>query len=98
MPNPSKKIPTKIAKKFKKLKKLISALFLSKRIEWGREREKKILAPNSVHIRAGQENSEKIAKKFKNLFLLFFSPKRDEIDRKREKKKIFSLEFRSNSA
>ena len=30
LPNPSQKIPKKIAKKFKKLKNLIPALFLSK--------------------------------------------------------------------
>ena len=30
----------------------------------GREREKKILVPNSVHTQHGQENSEKSSKKF----------------------------------
>ena len=51
---PGKKIPNKIAKKFKKLKNQIS-----------REREKKILVPNSVHTRPGPENSEKNGKKNK---------------------------------
>jgi len=37
--------------------------FLPKRDEIGRESEKKILVPNSVHTRPGQENSEKNSKK-----------------------------------
>ena len=41
------------------------ALFLAKRDEIGREREEKILVPNSVHTRPGQENSEKNSKKIK---------------------------------
>ena len=52
--NPGKKIPKKIAGKFKKLKNQI-----------GRERETKIFVPNSVHTRPGQENSEKNSKKIK---------------------------------
>ena len=69
----------------------------------GREREKKkILVPNSVHTRPGQENSKKNRKKKhqktkKPSFQYYFLPKRDEIGRKREKKN-FSPEFRSNSA
>ena len=56
-----KKIPKKIAKKFKKLKNLFPALYLAKTgDEIGREREKKIIVPNSVYTRSGQENSEKI--------------------------------------
>ena len=35
--------------------------------ETGREREKKILLPNSVETRVGQENSEKNSKKLKKL-------------------------------
>ena len=33
----------------------------------GREREKKILVPNSVHPRPGQENSEKNTKKIQKI-------------------------------
>ena len=47
--------------------------------EIGGDREKKILDPNSVHTRPGQENSEKNRKKkstkFKNLFLALFLAK-----------------------
>ena len=49
-------MPKKIAGKFKKLKNQI-----------GRERETKILVPNSVHTRPGQENSEKNSKKIKKI-------------------------------
>ena len=59
-----KKILNKIAKKFKKIKKTtFRHYFLPKRDEIGREREKKILLPNSVHTRPGQENSERNSKK-----------------------------------
>ena len=50
----------------------------------------KILVPNSIHTRPGQENSEKnrkTIKKIKNLFLALFLGKTwDEIGREREKK------------
>ena len=36
-------------------------------VERGREREKKILVPNSVHVRPGQENSEKNSKKIQKI-------------------------------
>ena len=59
-----KKISTKIAKKFKKLKNNFFTLFLAKLgVEIGREREKIILEPNSAHTRPGGENSEKNSKK-----------------------------------
>ena len=35
--------------------------------EIGQEREKKILLPNSVHTRLGQENSEKNSKKLEKI-------------------------------
>ena len=58
--------------------------------EIGREREKKILLPNSVHTRPRQENSEKNSKKIEKIkktsFRHYFLPKRDEIGREREKK------------
>ena len=56
--DPGKKIPKKIAKKFKKLKTSFRQYFKPKRDEIDREREKKTLVPNSVHTRPGQENSK----------------------------------------
>ena len=64
LPDPGKNIPKKIAKKFKKLKNIIPAIFLSKP---GRDRpgkrEKKNLVPNSVPTRPGLKNSKKNSKK-----------------------------------
>ena len=60
--DPARKIPKKIVRKLKKFKNLFLTLFLAKTDEIGRAREKKILLPNSVHSRLGQENSEKISK------------------------------------
>ena len=62
-----------------------------------RKREKKILDPNSVHTRPGQENSEKNRKKNQKInktnFWHYFLPKWDEIGREREKKKNSTPEF-----
>ena len=73
--NLGKKIPKKIAKKFKKLKTPFRNYF-SPKWDWiGLESEKKNLVPNSVHTRPGQEISEKNSKKIrnnKNLFLALF--------------------------
>ena len=41
--------------------------FSPKRDEKGREREKKILVPNSVHTRQRQENSKKNSKKIQKI-------------------------------
>ena len=75
LPDPCKKIPKKIAKKFKKLKNFILALFLSKpRLDRPRKK-KKIFVSNSKPTRQGLENSKKIAKKFeklKNFILAFY--------------------------
>ena len=62
--DPAKKIPKKIVKKFKKFKNHFPTLFLAK-TGWDRpkKRKKKILLPNSVETRVGQENSEKNSKK-----------------------------------
>ena len=61
---PAKKIPKKIVKKFKNH---FPTLFLAK-MGWDRPKEKtKILLPNSVETRLGQENSEKNAKKLKKV-------------------------------
>ena len=57
-----------MAKKLKKLKKTsFRHYFLPKWDEIGREREKKILLPNSVHTRPRQENSEKNSKKIEKI-------------------------------
>ena len=57
-----KEIPKKIAKKLKKFKNHFPTLFLAK-TGWDMPRKrKKILLPNSVHTRLGQENSEKNSK------------------------------------
>ena len=56
----------------------------------GRESEKKILAPNSVHTRPGLKNSEKNSKNsklLKNLFPALFLAKTGR-DWPRKKKKI----------
>ena len=41
--------------------------FWPKRDEIGREREKKVLVPNSVHTRPRKENSEKNSKKIQKI-------------------------------
>ena len=64
---PGKKIRKKRAKKFKILKNLFQAIFLAKTGEKGLERVKKMLFPNSVHTRPGQENSEKSSKKIQKI-------------------------------
>ena len=63
--DPGKKIPKKILKKLKKLKKnLFPILFFAQTgLDRLRKRKKKILLPNSVQTRHGQENSEKNSKK-----------------------------------
>ena len=62
-----KKIPKKIAKKLKKLKNLFRHYFQPKRDEIGREREKKILLPISVHTRPRQENFKKKSQKIEKI-------------------------------
>ena len=53
----------KFKKKFKKLKKQLSGVIFSqngmRQDEIGRERDKRILDPNSAHTRPGGANSEK---------------------------------------
>ena len=65
--DPAKKIPKKIVKKFKKFKTTLQHYFQPKRDEIGREREKKILLPNSVHARPREGNSEKNSKKIEKI-------------------------------
>ena len=63
--DPGKKIPKKIVKNSKDYKTSSQLYFQLKRDEIGRERQKKILVPDSVHSRPGQENSKKNSKKIK---------------------------------
>ena len=61
--DPGKKIPKKIAKKFKKLKKPLSDIIFSQNgMRQAKKERKKILLPNSVQTRLGIENSEKNSK------------------------------------
>ena len=70
--DPSKKIPKKIAKKLKQLKKPLSdIIFCQNEMRQAEKEKKKNLLPNSVHTRLGQENFEKVANKFKKLKNLF---------------------------
>ena len=58
--NPGKKIPKKIAKKLKKLKKPLSDINFSQNgMRQAEKEKKKILLPNSIHARPRQKNSEK---------------------------------------
>ena len=85
-------------KKLKNWKTSFRRYFYTNRDEIRWERVKKILVPNSVHTRPGQENSEinrKIFKKFKNLFLALFFAKTGW-DRTRKRGKHFSPEFCSH--
>ena len=45
------------------MKNLFPAIFFAKRVEIGREREKKILVPNSIRPQPRQENSKKNSEK-----------------------------------
>ena len=63
---PGKKIPKKNSKKIQKFSKTsFRHNFQPKWDEIGRERKKKILGPNSVHIGPRQGNSERNSKKIK---------------------------------
>ena len=67
-----------------------------KRDEIGREREKKILDPNSAHTGPRQENSKKNSKKIskiKNLFPALFSAQTGWDRPRKGKKKKFRREF-----
>ena len=59
---------------------------MPKRDEIAQEREKKILVPNSIHTRPGQENSKQNSKKIQKIKKVNFYPKRAERGREREKK------------
>ena len=61
--DPGKKIPKKIAKKLKKLKKpLPDIIFCQNGTREAEKEKKKILLLNSVHTQLGQGNSEKSSK------------------------------------
>ena len=70
---------------------------MPKRDEIGREREKKILVPNSLHTQPGQENFEKNSKKIQkikklNSDIISIQKRLREAEKEREK---FSPDFRS---
>ena len=77
--DPDKKIPKKIAKKFKKIKKHHSIIFFYPNgEEIGRERKKKIYRISFLHNprKKTQRKNSKILKKLKNLIptLFLFKP------------------------
>ena len=88
----------KKCKNIQKIKKQLSDVIFSQKgmrqDEIGRERDKRILGPNSAHTRPGGENSEKnakIFKKLKNNFPVLFSAKtRDRIRQAEKEIKEFS--------
>ena len=90
-----KKIPKKIAKKFKKFKKPLSCIIFSQngmtQAEKGR---KKFQSRIPFILNPGKKIPKKIARKFKNFektsFRHYFLPKWDEIGREREKKNLGS--------
>ena len=61
--DPGEKIPKKNSKKIQKIKKQLSGIIFSqngmRQDEIGRERDKRILDPNSAPTRPGGANSEK---------------------------------------
>ena len=66
--DPGEQILKKIAKKFKRLQNNFQALFIQPyRDGTGREREKRILDPNSAHTWPGGENSEKNTRKIQKI-------------------------------
>ena len=65
--DPAKKIPKEIVKKLKKFKNHFPTLFLAKTGGDRPRKRKKILLPNSVQTRIGQENSEKNCKKIEKI-------------------------------
>ena len=91
--DPGKKIPKKIGKKFKKLKKknYFTQNLQPKWDEIGREREKKILVPNSVPTKPGKENSKKILKIRKQ-----DSPEKNSKKIQKTKKPLFGIIFSQN--
>ena len=85
------KIPKKQCKKIQKIKKTtFRRYFQSKRDEIGRERDKRILDPNSVHTRPGGANykkkQQKNSKNKRTTIWLYFQPNWDETGREREKR------------
>ena len=70
---PGKKIPKKIEKKCQKIKNLFPVLFLAKTGIDRPKKKKKILVPNSIHTRPGEENSEKNSRQIQNIKKRFSS-------------------------
>ena len=95
--DPGKKIPKKIANKFKKLKNFFPALFFSQNgIKQADKVRKKFQSRIPFILDKGKKIPKKIAKKFKKLktsFRYYFQPKRDEIGRESEKKFLSQILF-----
>ena len=66
-PDPGQKIPKKVEKNSRNQKTSFQHYFYPNRFEIGPGREKKILVPNSVPTRPGQEISKKKRKKVQKL-------------------------------
>ena len=67
MPDPCKKIPKKVAKKFKKLKNLFQEIFLAK-TGWHKPRKgEKNFRPDSAYTGPREENSEKNGMKIQKI-------------------------------
>ena len=91
--DPGEKIKKKNWEKTQKIKKQLSGVSFRqngiRQDEIGQERDKRMLNPNSAHIRPGGENSEKKLKKLKKqLSGVIFSEngmRQDKIGRERDK-------------
>jgi len=87
-PDPSLRIPKKIAKIFKQLKNVILASFQAKmgRDKPKKRRKKKFLARNCFYPTRAREFRKKITKKFKKLKNIIFASFHAEMGRDRPKK------------
>ena len=99
--DPGKKIPKKIVKNFKKIKKPLCGIIFSQNgmRQTEKEKKKKNLVRNSVHTRPEQENSGENSKKIKKIKkplsgIIFIQ---NGMRQAEKEKKNFSPEFRSYS-
>ena len=95
-PTRARKFQKKLQKNSKNEKSSFRHYFYPRGVEGGREREKKVIVPNSVYTRPGQENSEQNCKKIKKSpSSIIFSKNGDEIGRERGKKILVSNSVRT---
>ena len=96
--DPGKKIPKKIEKKIKKIKKSLSGnTFNQNGSRQAEKGKKKFQSRIPFILRPGKKIPKKIPKKLKNLFPALFFAKTGN-DRPKKRAKNFSPEFRSYSA